>query len=187
MLLLLEIVSVLMVLTYLYFAVKRNAIAWIFGLLASVLSSLLFFQQNLYGSMMLNVIYGLQAIMGYWHWKWLQPDRRPAFRTNLTTHLALVLFCFIASFALIKYLNNAGFREFIYWDLLLAFGSITATFLEIRKDTACWIYWIICNAAYSLLYLTTAGSMMLYAFLMLFLSVFSGFALKTWMRSESDE
>lgn len=176
-----------MVLIYLYFAVKRNPVAWIFGLSASVLSTLLFYQQNLFGSMMLNIIYGLQAVIGYWHWKWLQPDRRPAFRTNLMRHLALVLLCFMAAYGLNKYLNNAGFREFIYWDILLALGSITATFLEIRKDTACWIYWIICNAAYSVLYFTISGSMMLYAFLMLFLAVFSGFALRTWMRSESGE
>lgn len=70
-------------------------------------------------------------------------------------------------------------------DIVLAGGSILATYLEIRKDTSCWWYWIVCNIGYAILYLTQdADSVMyLYSGLMIVLAIFSYMAKKSWEKS----
>lgn len=188
-LLILEIGSVVLVLTYLYFAVRQNAVAWIFGLAASVFSALFFYRQMYFGSMGLNVVYGLQAILGYYHWKWLDPDRKPAFRMPLNRHLLLILGCAGFAFVLRFLFAHLSVGDLMFWDLLLAGGSIAATFLEIRKDSSCWYYWMLCNAAYAVLYFTSSANgntAYLYATLMLLLAVFSWFGLRAWKRPASD-
>lgn len=188
-LIILEIGSVLFVLSYLYFAVRQNAVAWIFGLAASVLSALFFYKQMFLGSMGLNMVYGLQAILGYYHWKWQDPDRRPAFRLPIARHVFLILGCTGSAFLLRTLFVHLSVSDLMFWDLLLAGGSIAATFLEIRKDSSCWYYWMVCNSAYAVLYFTSSSdgkTAYLYALLMALLAVFSWFGLNAWKRSASD-
>lgn len=161
-------------------------VAWLFGVLSGLLSVLLFYGNGYYGSMVLNAIYVLQGILGYFHWKWLNPDLKVAYRFNLLQHLFIVLLCPLIALLFLSVFGSLGFKDLYFWDLLFAAGSIVATWLEIRKDIACWIYWMVCNSAYAVLYwvnLNGLEPMYLYAALMLFLAVFSGFAMRTWLKN----
>lgn len=184
MLYIIEIISVGLSLLYLYLATRRKAGAWVYGTLASVLSIYLFFQKGYYGSMALNIIYTIQGIIGFMNWKLFQPDKQPSYQALPKTHILLVASCILVSFTLYKIFTAYNFAEFIYADLLFALGSIVATTLEIRKDTSCWWYWILCNLGYTILYTyqsySTGNSLYLYALLSLVFTVFSCFALMTW-------
>jgi len=179
-----EILSVLLTLIYLYFAAKKNASAWIFGVVASILGAYMFFEQHLPGSAVLNIVYGVQGIIGYINWKKFISDKQPAYDLKWTSHIFWILSCIMLSLLVFKGLMMLDYHDFLYADILLAMGSIVATSLEIRKDTSCWWYWMVCNIAYATLYLwqslQTGQTLYLYALLMLGLAIFSYAAKRAW-------
>jgi nicotinamide mononucleotide transporter len=185
-LIVLEISSVVCVLAYIYLASKRNANAWLFGIIASILSVVLFFRQDYIGSAVLNVIYGLLGVLGYLQWKFIQPNKVASYDIKLRTHFYVVVICILLTLGLKFLFDSIGYDQFIFWDILLATGSIAATYLEIKKDTSCWWYWVICNIGYFALYLFPSNGqdvMYYYAALMLFLAIFSWFAKIAWEKS----
>ncbi|MEZ4805642.1 MAG: nicotinamide riboside transporter PnuC [Bacteroidia bacterium] len=169
-----------------FLASKRNANAWLFGILASILSVVLFFRQDYVGSAVLNIIYGLLGILGYLQWKFIQPHKRAAYNLKSIFHIYIVGICILLTLVLKFLFDSIHYNQFIIWDILLATGSIAATYLEIKKDTSCWWYWIICNIGYFILYLFPSNGqdvMYYYAALMLFLAIFSWFAKIAWEKS----
>lgn len=146
----------------------------------------LFYNNAYFGSFILNGFYALQGIAGYMHWKWLNKDKQAAFRVGILIHLILILLCPLLATALLSIFEANGVTDVYFWDLLLASGSIIATFLEIRKDTSAWLYWIVCNAGYTVLYFVNPMGnepMYYYTFLMLLLTVFSYLAMRVWIKS----
>lgn len=125
------------------------------------------------------------------NWKLLEPRKQPSYQSSPKVHILLVTGCVAVSLLLYKVFIAYRFTEFIYADLLLALGSIVATTLEIRKDIACWWYWILCNLGYTVLYTYqsyyTGNSLYLYALLMLVMTIFSVFAFKAWTLSASKQ
>lgn len=184
MLHLLEIASVGFLFVYMFFAYKRKAIAWIFGIIGSVLSAILFFKNGFLGSMFLNIIYALQGFLGYFEWKWKSPSTKPQYHVKFKLHSLLIASCLGIAIGLEQLFLRFSFHEFKLSDLSLALFSILATFLEIKKDISCWWYWIVCNLGYAYLYLNIGGKdepLYLYALLMIVLSVFSWFAQRAWL------
>lgn len=181
----LELGSVVSVLIYLFFASKGKSIAWIFGIIASVLSAIFFFKQNYPGSGCLNVIYGIQGVIGFFNWRFVDKEFSPSFKWNLFRHLLAWVFCISIFYFVIQLAASFNYNEFSNADILLACFSILATTLEIKKDTSCWYYWIVCNLCYAFLYFKNPNgeNMMYYASLMLFLSAFSYFALRSWRKA----
>jgi nicotinamide mononucleotide transporter len=179
-----EILSVVLTLVYMYFAARKKATGWIFGIAASLLSAFLMYRQALVGSAALNIVYALQGIFGYVNWKGAMAYRQPSYRLSWVYHVVWVSACVLFSFLLYRLFIAMGFMEFVYLDIFLATGCILATFLEIRKDTSCWWYWMAFNVAYASLYwwqsYTSGKSLYIYGMLMLGLAVFSFFALKQW-------
>ncbi len=186
MLTIIEILSVLGTVVYIYLAAKKKAVAWIFGTIASVLAAYLFYARGLYGSSLLNVVYALQGIIGYINWKKYISEKMPAYELKWVYHLLWIFACVLLSYLLHLLFAFLFTGPVLYLDILLAVFSILATSLEIRKDTSCWWYWICCNLAYSGLYLWQSlrmgESLFVYAALMAGLAIFSYFGLKAWSR-----
>jgi nicotinamide mononucleotide transporter len=173
---------------YLYFASKTQSIAWLFGICASVLSTVYFYQLGYFGSAVLNVIYAIQGVLGFVQWQWYLSDRQVDYFWNRQQHIGAVLivvFISVLGILLCRFYHFNGFNSL---DIVLAAFSILATYLESKKDISCWNYWIVCNLAYALLYLYSSiqkpeDSMYLYSSLMLGLAVFSYYAKRAWLKS----
>ncbi len=180
MLIAIEILSVCFNLLYLFYAIKQKSIAWIFGTIASILSFYLFYKINFNGSAALNIIYAFQGIFGFMQWQFFNKNRQASFYITLQQHL-LLIGSVIIGFLILNSLFGGYFPERLQKiDLLLALGCILTTFLEIRKETSCWYYWIVLNCAFTVLY--SLQHIYLYAALMLALAVFSVYALKEWKK-----
>ncbi|MDP2176410.1 MAG: nicotinamide riboside transporter PnuC [Bacteroidota bacterium] len=180
MLLLVELISVAFTLLYLYYASRLKPIAWILGILASVSAMILFYQQQLFGSFYLNLIYVIQGGIGFFNWKFIQTQHQPRQSLNLKNHVMLVFALFVLTFGLMKLFTLFNFNEFKTIDVFLAMMCVLATFLEIKKEISTWYYWIIANLLYGCYYFYEA--LIVYALLSLFLSVFSFKALFVWKR-----
>jgi nicotinamide mononucleotide transporter PnuC len=184
----LEILSVAGTILYIYLAARKKPVAWIFGISASVMAAYLFFSKGLYGSSLLNAVYALQGIIGYVNWKKFISDKQPAYGIKWYFHLLWILACIVFSVILCGVFTVFFTGEALYADMLLASFSIFATTLEIRKDTSCWWYWIVCNLGYSALYIwqsvSNSESLYLYAMLMFGLAIFSYVGLRAWEKEE---
>ncbi len=191
MLILVEILSVIGTVVYIYLAVKKKAIAWFFGIVASALSAWLFYHNNLYGSSLLNIIYALLGIAGFINWNSYIADKEPSYGIKWYFHLLWIAIGTGLSFFVCELLNFTTGETILYADVLLAIFSILATVLEIRKDISTWWYWIICNLAFSGLYLWkslhTGETLYLYSLLMLGLAVFSCFGLQAWSKGKKKQ
>lgn len=184
-LLLLEIGAVVLILLYMYYAAKQQAIAWLFGIAASVLSVFLFYFQQYWGSLFLNLVYCLQGVLGYLNWKFVVAGKQV--RQGLSVWLQVWAIIVLSAGAWVLYyiLSQNTTMKLNAFDLILAALSIYATWLEVKKEMACWNIWIVANISYAILYALNAdnsGSMYLYAVLMLLLAIFSWMAKKEWLK-----
>ena len=190
MLHLLEIASVLTLFIYLYFAYKQQAKAWLFGVLGSLLSAVLFYYNAYYGSMVLYLIYAIQGIIGFWEWQWNTPNAKRSYQFAIHKQLIYVFCSVLLSVGLYFVFKKLNYHEFNVIDIFLALLSLFATYLEIKKEIACWNYWMFCNLGYAILYLNLhkkEEALYLYASFMLVLAVFSWFAKRKWILSLTNQ
>jgi len=187
-LLLLEIGAVCMILLYIYYAAQQKPLAWLFGIAASVLSVVLFYFQHYWGSLFLNLIYCVQGILGYLNWKFVLEGKPIRQSLNLPLQMIAIAILSFLGYQVYQYLLKNTTLELNVFDCMLAAISIYATWLEIKKEMACWNIWILANLSYAVLYFVnaTSGSMYLYAALMLFLAMFSLKAKRAWQASLSE-
>lgn len=174
----LEFCSVLCSLLYLYFASKKNATAWIFGSIASFLSVILFYRIQLHSSFILNIIYFFMGIAGYFNWKLIESNKPFKYHYHLLKHLffiPLIIGTYILTLYIFKEYFITNSQKF---DLFLSIFSVIATFLEIKKDRACWWYWIAINIGFTFLYFSQ--SLPYYGTLMGIFCLFSIYALYQW-------
>lgn len=184
MLIVLEILSVCCNFLYLFFAIKQKPIAWIFGVIASLFSFFLFRAYHLNGSALLNIVYAIQGVFGFMQWKFIQKNNLPGFRLKVKDHLFLIGFTIALFFTTLLLFKSHLPLIVARFDLLLAFLCILTTFLEIKKETSCWLYWISLNILYTALY--AYQNLYWYALLMLTLGLFSIWALKVWTKATSN-
>jgi nicotinamide mononucleotide transporter PnuC len=187
-LLLLEIGAVCMILLYIYYAAQQKPLAWLFGIAASVLSAVLFYFQHYWGSLFLNLIYCVQGILGYLNWKFVLEGKPIRQSLNLPLQMIAIAILSFLGYQVYQYLLKNTTLELNVFDCMLAAISIYATWLEIKKEMACWNIWILANLSYAVLYFVnaTSGSMYLYSALMLFLAMFSFKAKRAWQASLSE-
>ncbi len=184
MLIVIEIVSVLFTLLYIYYASQQKSGAWIFGILASLLSVYLFYMNQYIGSAVLNSVYAAQGVFGFFQWQFYLKNAAPAYKLSYKHHIALLLLILMLFLAINVIFASYHFNLYVRLDILLAIGSILATFLEIKKDISCWYYWMVLNLGFTVLY--GIQHLYLYALLMLALGVFSYFALQQWKKKLID-
>lgn len=177
-----------MILLYMYFAARQKPLAWIFGIIASVLSIFLFYYQNYWGSMFLNAVYCIQGVFGYFNWKFVLEGKKVRNSLSVFLQLWAVLILTFFAYQLYQIIRRNASLELNLYDCILAVLSIYATWLEVKKEMACWNIWILANLGYAVLYFVSAssGSMYLYAALMLLLAVFSMMAKRQWQASLSE-
>jgi nicotinamide mononucleotide transporter len=185
-LIIIEILSVLGTIIYIYLAAKKKAVAWIFGIVASILGAWLFFERNLAGSGLLNVVYAILGVIGYVNWNKYISEKQPAYGLKWYHHVFWIITCVLVSLLLTEVFAFFLVEDVLYQDMLLATFCILATLLEIRKDTSTWWYWMVCNTAYSALYawqsVKTGESLYFYSALMFGLAIFSYYGLRAWTK-----
>lgn len=177
-----------MILLYMYFAAKQKPVTWLFGIAASVLSIFLFYYQNYWGSLFLNAVYCIQGVFGYLNWKFVLEGKKVRQSLSLPLQLWAVIILTFFAYQAYQIIGRNAQLELNVFDCILAVLSIYATWLEVKKEMACWNIWILANLSYAVLYFVNASSnsMYLYAALMLFLAIFSMMAKRQWQASLSE-
>jgi nicotinamide mononucleotide transporter len=124
--------------------------AWVIGMLAISVNTILYFSKGLYGQVTLEFIYMVSMFYGLYLWSSGQKDNesigRPISRLTWThgTTLALlnVIGIVAAYWMLAEYLGSTVPLQ----DALILCLSLTAQWLLCRKVFECWIVWFVVDA-----------------------------------------
>lgn len=136
-----EIIAVLFTLLSVILTVKGNLLCWPIGIIGVAFYSIIFYNHNLLGDLVLQGVFLIQSILGWINWRkpkeelpisWLSNE----VRGSLVTVMLLV---YMLIFSITS--NYGGNMPFL--DSAVATLSIMATFLLVKKKIEAWILWII--------------------------------------------
>lgn len=147
----LELISVLLSLFFLVLIIKEKRSAWVFGIVGSAISALLFYRSKLYSETILYLFYAIMGIYGLWYWN-RSKQSIPVTHTSIRLNIQLILLGIGSAWLLGYYFDKYTSADLPYFDSTTTSFSFVATFLEARKKLTAWIYWIILNGATVVLY-----------------------------------
>ena len=151
--LLLEIIAVISGIIYVFLAAKNNNWCWIFGILGSAISIILFVvYAKLYAEAILYFFYVLAGIYGWLSWK-KQPDTQVVYQHSWKKHVLVIAIGIMLSFGLyytITYFFTDAEKPLI--DAFTTVFSFIATYLTAKKWLENWIYWIVIDFISTFLY-----------------------------------
>jgi nicotinamide mononucleotide transporter len=169
---------------YVCLAAIQRPVCWVFGIISSFCLAWKSFEDyKLMADGILQVFYIIIGFYGLSQWLTNSVDHKhkPVGTSSLQFHLAAIFICLLisipSSWLLIQY---AGAR-YGYLDTALTTLSVFATFLLVRKDLHNWIYWIVIDIVYVVLYLKSDG--ILFALLFLIYTVVAIWGYRQWNTS----
>ena len=172
-----EIIAVIISIIGVTLTIKRQMWCWFFNFIAFVLYAYIFYEYKLYGETILQFIFIVMNLYGFYHWRKGKVEEH-TIRIEKSNAPTLVMQMVLASIA--GLLFGLGLHYFTdaslpILDAQLAAFSLLATYWTTQQYIATWVLWVIVDIVYvgmffyKSLYLT-AG---LYA-------VFIGLAILGW-------
>ncbi len=172
-----EIIAVIISIIGVTLTIKRQMWCWFFNFIAFVLYAYIFYEYKLYGETILQFIFIVMNLYGFYHWRKGKVEEH-TIRIEKSNAPTLVMQMVLASIA--GLLFGLGLHYFTdaslpILDAQLAAFSLLATYWTTQKYIATWALWVIVDIIYVGMFLykslyLTAG---LYA-------VFIGLAILGW-------
>lgn len=163
---LLELAGVLSGFAAVYLAFKEKPVNFLFGLVNNVIYFVLFFQYRLYSVMLLQIVYFIFSIYGYYYWKHPKKEESDVkneqririlkWNERLLYIVIILIAGYIWGWAVIKL--QARFPEYFdppaypWLDAELTMASIAGQWLLSRKIWDNWPLWIIVDTISWILY-----------------------------------
>lgn len=151
-----EIIGAVTGLIYLYFSIRQKIWLWPVGIVTSAFYIVVFFNNQLYADMSLNVYYLIVSIYGWYHWL-LRKDNtyHDSIKISQLSVKGWLWYITVAAFLtlvfasiLINIPQKLGLKpsSVPWWDAFLTAGSVVATWMLARKILEQWLWWIIIDA-----------------------------------------
>ena len=170
---------------YVLFASNQRSICWVFGIISSVcIAWKSFTDYKLMADGILQVFYIIIGFLGLYQWLSGRVDDKPkpVSTSPLKFHVIPILVCLLISIPASWLLIHYASARYGYLDTALTTLSIFATFLLIRKDLHNWMYWIVIDIVYVVLYLKSEG--LLFALLFLIYAIVSIWGFRQWKNTK---
>ncbi|NOT75064.1 MAG: nicotinamide mononucleotide transporter [Cyclobacteriaceae bacterium] len=145
-----EIGAVIFSLLSVGFAIRRSVWNWPLGIIGVALYLVLFYEVKLFADMILQAVFVVQGIYGWYLWT---KNRNIDHIVNvavlnlkqrLLITVAIVMFSILWAEALIRYTE----ASMPYVDALASTLSFAATWTMARRKIECWILWITADIIY---------------------------------------
>jgi nicotinamide mononucleotide transporter len=144
---------------YIWLASQERSWCWVFGFFGTICTFFVSLHANLKSDATLQIYYGFSAIYGWLSWKGKvsflgvqKPQNDAPLQISSMAwhdHLIIILIGILASNLLGNLWSSAAWR---YGDAALTTFSVIATLLTARKIVETWIYWIIIDIGYTIIY-----------------------------------
>ncbi len=153
-----EFLGVVTNLICVYLTTTQNIWNWPYGIIAVVFLGILFYQMQLYSSMVLSLAYYLP--IQFWGWyKWLYGGQH---KTELPVtwcswrNRALIVICALPIiWAWGTFLTTYTGAVYIFWDASILGLSVVAQYLLTFKKVEAWFLWICVNILSVVIYYDT--------------------------------
>lgn len=139
-------------LVYIVLAGRGNAWCWVFGFCGTIFQCIVCVDANLKSDAALQIYYAFSAIYGWYNWRRQNADGSIGVGIQsypLSTHVKIALLGTSIALPLALYWQSAAFR---YEDAFLAVFSVITTILTARKVLESWLYWLVIDGFYALIY-----------------------------------
>jgi len=176
----LELLGVVLNLTFVILMINQKILAWPFGILGSLISIYLVWEQSLYSESILYSYYVFMGIYGWIHWTKKNDIEIPILTWKLKDHLILISVSI--TLALIQGYLFSHFTEAKnpFVDAFTTIFSFSATYMQARKVLSSWVYWLLINAVSVGLYFVRG--LPFYAIQMIVFSVLSVVGFLKWKK-----
>ena len=134
---------------YVILAARGNAWCWVWGFFGTIFQFIVCIDADLKSDAALQIYYSFSAIYGWISWHKKDSNVLPVSSLPLSMHLKIGLLGIALAIPLGFYWHMAAFR---YADATLTAFSILTTFLTARKILESWIYWMVIDLSYMLIY-----------------------------------
>ena len=135
-------------------AVRESAWNWLVGIANNVFFFLLFWHSKLYADALLQVVYAVISVYGWWNWVrgGTGHSKLPISNTRKGTALWLSVLTVLATGIMTYLLSRFSDSKVPFWDGLTTALSLTAQFMLSRKLLENWWVWMTADIIYILLY-----------------------------------
>lgn len=129
---------------YIILLTKTKPIAWLFGLLSSLILFIIYLEQQIYLQAGLNLYYVIIAVYAYFLWS--NPLKElPITRLSIKQNMLYTLGVLVVFVILYIIINHIIIYDLALIDTFIFVFSIYATYLQACKILDNWYYWIILN------------------------------------------
>jgi len=138
-----------------WLTVKKNILCFPTGIVNVALYTWLFFQSHLYTDALLQVVYVILLIYGWYQWHHVDAEKEPVKITALPFRTLWML----AGIALVFTLGVGAFfhyntdASYPYADALTTSMSLIAQWMIAKKKIENWLLWIVADVIYICMYL----------------------------------
>jgi nicotinamide mononucleotide transporter len=159
--------------------IKQSIWCWPSALISVLASFAEFYNQRLYGDMLLQVFYFFSGIYGWYFWEKNKNATFTVQKINLKTIPLLLLVSAVLAIILFFILNYFKGDKVILDSILTAL-SLTATYMMTKKWIENWIAWVVIDFTYIILY--TSKSMWLFAVLYFIFTLMAAYGFFRWKK-----
>jgi len=151
-----ELIAVILAISYLLLAVKQQIWCWPAAFLSSLIYLYVFFEVQLYMESMLQVYYAGMAVYGWQQWQKKENDQTRPIRTwPLRQHLISLVLILAGTYIAGRLLVQTDAR-LPYIDAFTTVASVLTTYMVTQKILENWIYWLVIDLVSIFLYLDRA-------------------------------
>lgn len=152
----LEIIGVTFNLLFLLFLIQEKIISWVFGIIGSLVSILLFYRLQLYSESILYIYYVVIGFYGYYSWQKKNIDNKSIAISEwaISAHIITFIIGLISGFVLGYVFDHYTEAKNAYFDAYTTVFSFIASYMEAKKILSSWIFWIVINGATIFLYMS---------------------------------
>jgi len=151
-----EITAVIFAILYLVLAVKQNILCWICGIISSILYFFILRSVDLYMEAYLQIFYVFMGFYGWNQWK-IGVSSSGSFLVNTWNkfqHFYAISMIFILSYISAILLRTFTDAALPFFDALVTWGSVVATYMVAKKLLENWIYWLVIDSISILLFIS---------------------------------
>lgn len=147
----LEIIAALFSLICVYLAAKNHILNWPVAIIASLLYAFVFFQNRFYSESLLQIVFMLFQLYGWWFWSPFNPNKKESHIKHIPKKYVLPT---IWVFLIVYFIWLQGYLKFFtnaqqpYLDTFLSILSITALWMQANRWIAHWYLWIVADILY---------------------------------------
>ena len=184
-----EITAVIFAILYLVLAVKQNILCWICGIISSILYFFILRSVDLYMEAYLQIFYVFMGFYGWNQWK-IGVSSSGSFLVNTwnkSQHFYAISMIFILSYISAILLRTFTDAALPFFDALVTWGSVVATYMVAKKLLENWIYWFVIDSISVILFATRGLYLTSLLFFVYLIIIYFGYKRWTKIKHEMND